>query len=73
MVIIYKIKNNLLPEYLNRNLKTNREIYSYETRNRKNFRLPKFKKKQSQNNVFYKGLQITNIMIQNRKLKMKPE
>lgn len=60
MITIHKIKNNLLPEYLNENLKTNRETHTYETRNKNNFRLPKFKKKYTQNNIFYKGLREYN-------------
>lgn len=59
---VYKIKNNLLPEYLRVLLQYNSEVHAYPSRRRNDFRLPNVKKSSTQNNLFYKGLKMFNEM-----------
>lgn len=60
LTLIYKIQNNMLPKYLNHQICYNRDISPYNTRNKDNFRLPQCSKSQTQNSVYYKGLQQYN-------------
>lgn len=60
LTLIYKIQNNMLPKYLNHQICYNRDISPYNTRNKDNFRLPQCTKSQTQNSVYYRGLQQYN-------------
>lgn len=60
LILIYKIQNGMLPKYLNHQICYNRDISPYNTRNKDNFRLPQCTKSQTQNSVYYKGLQQYN-------------
>lgn len=62
LTLIYKIQNSMLPKYLNHQIIYNRDISPYNTRNKNNFRLPQCTKSQTQNSVYYKGLQLYNTL-----------
>lgn len=61
LVMIFKIKQNLYPEYLQNNVEyiTNER---YPLRNAGDFRLPLYRRTHTQNNLFYKGLQLFNLL-----------
>jgi Reverse transcriptase (RNA-dependent DNA polymerase) len=67
LTMIYKIENNLLPEYLSCKLVKNSSIHNYNTRTANKFRLPSFTKKVAQNTIFYNGLRLYNNMETNIK------
>ena len=60
MVFIYKIKNQLAPEYLMDILDETNPTHSYGTRQRNDFYLSRVNKTSTMNNVFYKGLRAYN-------------
>lgn len=60
LILIFKMKNNLLPKYLSSNLNYVHETHNINLRNKGNFRLPNLRKACSQNNVFYKGIKLFN-------------
>lgn len=60
LIMIHKINNDMMPQYLKQNLQKVNETNSYNTRNKNNFRLPMYKKTQTQNNIFYKGVKQYN-------------
>jgi Reverse transcriptase (RNA-dependent DNA polymerase) len=59
-VFIYRIKNGQLPNYLDNRINFGHQIHHHNLRNNNNFRLPKYNKTMSQNNLFYKGLKMFN-------------
>lgn len=68
LILIFKIKNHLLPSYLSANLKLNSEYHSRNLRNKNDFRLPNFTKECSQNSLYYRGVQKFNEITQEMKL-----
>ena len=60
MVFIYKIRNQLAPEYLIDMLNEANPTHSYETRQKSDFYLSRVNKASTMNNVFYKGLRAYN-------------
>lgn len=60
LLLIYKMQNDLLPNYLCSNLLYIHQCHNLNTRNKNKFKLPNFKKRLSKNNVFYKGLKMYN-------------
>lgn len=61
LCLVFKLKNNLLPSYLSENLLYVHNVYvSMTLRNSLDFRLPKYNKKSTQQNLFYKGLKQYN-------------
>lgn len=63
LCIIYKLKNNMLPNYLCENLMYVHNTYNNMTlRNANDFRLPTLKKKANQQNIFYSGLNQFNCL-----------
>jgi len=60
MMFIFKIKNNMLPIYLKRQLINVSEVQPYLLRNNQDFRLPNLLSSASQNNLFYKGTKYFN-------------
>lgn len=44
IIMIHKINNNTMPQYLKENLKLVNETSKYNTRNKDNFRLPMYRK-----------------------------
>jgi hypothetical protein len=59
-VFIYRVKNGQLPNYLDSRMNFGHQIHHHNLRNNNNFRLPKYNKTMSQNNLFYKGLKLFN-------------
>jgi hypothetical protein len=60
LIMIFKIKNNLVPEYMNDEITYNREATTRILRNRDDFRLPTNKKTYTQNSMWYDGLKLFN-------------
>ena len=61
LCLIFKIKNKLMPNYLNVNLSYVSDVYSnMSLRNSSNFRPQQYLSKNSQNNVFFKGVKEYN-------------
>lgn len=56
LVFVHKIKNDLAPKYLQDMLVYNTNIHNYNTRTNLNFHLQTYRKKSSQNSLFFKGL-----------------
>lgn len=67
LILIFKIKLNLLPNYLNTNIKYVNDIHSYDTRTRNDFSLPNYKKVCTQNSLYYNGLKLYNSLPSNVK------
>lgn len=61
MIFVFKIKNNIAPQYLQSTLTVN-ESQPYALRGGSNFRLDKLLKTGSQSSVMYKGLKLFNSM-----------
>lgn len=59
---IFKVKNDSLPVYLKEFVHYNAEVHTYPSRRRNDFRLPNVKKSSTQNNIFFRGLQMYNDM-----------
>lgn len=60
MVFIYKMKNKLLPGYLQNYISYVGQHHRYKLRNINNFRLPHVSRSSTQNCLFYKGLKQFN-------------
>lgn len=67
MIFIYKIANNLMPDYLNAYITYNRDIHNYPTRSRDNFYILRTNYKRAMNSLFYKGLNKYNMLPANIK------
>jgi hypothetical protein len=61
-LFIFKIKNNLVPEYMNEEISYNRDATITTLRNKDDFRLPTYKKTytDTQNSMWYDGLKLFN-------------
>ena len=60
LILVFKIKNGMVPDYLSENVRYGRDIHNYPTRRANDFRLPSFTKVSTQNSLFFKGFQIFN-------------
>lgn len=60
LIFIFKIKNNMLPNYLFKYISYVRDIQPYSLRNRNDFRLINFKNNSSQNSLVYNGFKLFN-------------
>jgi hypothetical protein len=58
--LIFKIKNNLVPEYMNDEITYNRDATTRILRNRDVIRLPIYKKTYTQNSMGYGGIKLFN-------------
>lgn len=58
--LVFKLRNNMTPEYLSSRSKLNNQVHSRELRNANDFRLPKYTKSRSQKMVLYNGLKWFN-------------
>lgn len=65
LVLIFKLKNNLLPSYMQRHIDYVGGYYYL--RNRGDFRLPLYRKTSTQNSLLYKGTQVFNNLPSNIK------
>ena len=66
LLMIFKIKNNLYPIYLQRNVSFITNSF-YNLRNIGDFRLPLYRRTGTQNNLLYKGVQLFNNLPTNLK------
>lgn len=62
LLFVYKIKNNLLPPYLNRFIRYNNEVHSYFTRNRNNFHIERKNSRRAMKIIFFEGLNQFNAL-----------
>lgn len=60
LILIFKMKNDMLPPYLSANLKRNSEFHDRNLRNKDDFKLPRYTKECAQNSLFYRGVQRFN-------------
>lgn len=60
MTMIFKLTNNLLPEYLTNIIKRGRNIHSYRTRQIDDIRVASFTMTTTQKSVYYSGIRIFN-------------
>jgi exonuclease III len=60
LILVFKIKNNMVPEYMNDELTYNRDATTRNLRNADDFRLPAYKKTYTQNSMWYDGLKLFN-------------
>lgn len=60
MVLVFKIKNRMTPDYLTENVRYGSDVHGYYTRRASDFRLPKFSMTTTQNSLFFKGFKIFN-------------
>jgi hypothetical protein len=60
LILVFKIKNNMVPEYMNDKLTYNRDATTWNLRNADDFRLPAYKKTYTQNSMWYDGLKLFN-------------
>lgn len=62
IIVIFKIKNGLLPEYLRANVSFVRDHHNFNLRNKNDFRQQRVNKTSTWNSIFRKGLNIYNEM-----------
>lgn len=60
MKLIFKLRNNMAPDYLSSLIKLNNQVHTRNLRNANDFRLPKFSKSCSQKMMLYNGLKWFN-------------
>lgn len=60
MKLVFKLRNNMTPEYLSSRIKLNNQVHSRELRNANDFRLPKYTKSGSHKMLLYNGLKWFN-------------
>ena len=60
LIFIYKIINQIAPQYLIDKLDEMKPIHSHETRQQEDFYLSTVNKASTMNSVFYKGLRLYN-------------
>jgi hypothetical protein len=59
-ILIFKIKNILIPEYMNDEITYNRDAPTRILWNKDDFRLPTYKKTYTHNSMWYDGLKLFN-------------
>lgn len=60
LIMVFKMKNNLVPDFTTRNITYVGESHRYPLRNVGDFHLPLYKKDNTQKNIFYSGLKMFN-------------
>lgn len=60
LIMIYKMKNAMLPDYLSEKIKYNSDTHSINTRYRNNFRLPRVNSEMAKRSIYYEGLKMYN-------------
>jgi hypothetical protein len=60
LVLIFKIKNNMLLEYMSEEVQYNRDATERVLRNTNDFRLPKYNKRCTHNSMWHDGLKLFN-------------
>lgn len=67
LIMIYKMMNNMLPDYLSEKINYNRDAHNINTRYRNKFRLPRVNSEIAKKNVYYDGLRMYNELQNNVK------
>lgn len=62
LLFMYKIKNNLVPQYIITKINRNIDITNRNTRQQNEFRIPLHRFENTKNNVIYKGIKMFNEM-----------
>lgn len=60
LVLIFKIKNGLVPQYLSDDVTFVHDVHNVNLRNRNNFRLPNFRMNITTKSLFYEGIKLFN-------------
>lgn len=60
LVLVFKIKNNLVPKYLQKYIRYNSEVIKKNLRNKNDFCLPVIFKSENRNNLYFKGVKLFN-------------
>lgn len=60
MILVYKIKNNLVLKYFDNMFKFVKDVHRYSTRGKNDFRLPAVNKENSKKTLFYRGIEVFN-------------
>ena len=60
LIFMYLCNNNLLPDYIKTFFKFNQDVHGYNTRNAKDFHLPKPRLSSFKNSILFQGPQIWN-------------
>lgn len=60
LIMIYKIRNGLAPEYLRDFIIETGQVHGRETRNNRELRLPKYKTEKRKKSIFYEGIKMFN-------------
>lgn len=69
LVFVYKIENKQMPQYLQEKMIQRSTIHSFDTRFNSNYIVPLFKKSNSQNSIFHKGIILFNKLKNNYEYK----
>lgn len=65
LIMMYKITNKMVPEYLTRNMKTVQESQPYNLRNKNRYKTINFTTAKGRNSLFYKGTTLYNEFLKN--------
>lgn len=60
MILVYKIKNKLVPQYFDDMFKFVKDVHRYSTRGKNDFRLPAVNKENTKKTLFYRGIEVFN-------------
>lgn len=60
LVLIFKITNNILPEYLKQKIKYNYEVATRSLRRQSLLNLPNLRKEKTRRSIFYNGIKLFN-------------
>lgn len=60
LVLIFKITNNLLPEYLKQKIKYNYEVATRSLRRQSQLNVPNLRKEKTRRSIFYNGIKLFN-------------
>lgn len=60
IVMVFKIKNHMVPKYFDSMFGFGRDVHRYSMRNKNDFRLPAIKKEGTKKGIFYNGIQMFN-------------
>lgn len=60
IIMIFKIKNGLAPQYLNDNISYVSDVHNRNVRNNNDFRIPNYKTNITMKSIFYEGIKLYN-------------
>lgn len=68
IVMVFKIKNHMVPDYFDEMFRFGRDVHRYSMRNKNDFRLPAVNKEGTKKGIFYNGIQMYNELPMDLKL-----